>query len=79
MTLWELPRHQSAVIEKFLEPIEAKYVERLQDLGLRTGEEVRCVRRSLWGGPRVYQVGGHFLALESALAKNVAVTRQGTK
>jgi Fe2+ transport system protein FeoA len=75
MTLWELARHQRAIVDKFLSTIDPKYVQRLQDLGLRTGEEVRCVRRSLLGGPRVYQVGGNFVAVEKYLAKNITVVR----
>lgn len=75
MTLWDLARNQKAVLDKSSNVIDPKYAQRLQDLGVREGEEIRCLRRSLLGGPRVYQVGSNFIALEKILAVNIPVRK----
>jgi Fe2+ transport system protein FeoA len=74
MTLWNLARNHKAIIEKFLDPIETKHAQRLQDLGMREGEEIICLRWSMLNGPRVYQIGHALIALEKSVAQHITVT-----
>ncbi len=73
MNLWNLARHQRAVVESFPKTLDLKYMQRLKDLGITEGEEILCLRKSILGGPRVYQVGGQLLALEKTLALSIQV------
>ena len=47
--------------------------ERLQDLGLIEGTNVRCVMRSPSGGPAAYEIRGAVIALRSGDASTVLV------
>jgi len=73
MTLWDLERHQTAIIRDISKNIQPAYAQRLRDFGFREGQEVMAARRSLLNGPRVYQVSGSFVALEKELAEAVQV------
>lgn len=73
MNLWDLGRHQKAVISAYSPHLGEGFRQRLMDLGFVPGVSVVCLRRSLLGGPRVFQVGLSLVALEKEIAQQVVL------
>lgn len=76
LTLWQLQPNKSAEIIAWDDRVPFSYTQRIQELGFVVGEQVRCIRTSLFGGPRVYQVGGSVYSLEKAIANGIRVKAQ---
>lgn len=52
---------------------EGAVLHRLTDIGLTEGTRVRCVRKSLFGDPVVYEIRGTLVALRKETAELVGV------
>ena len=65
------PGERAAVVQVL--PFAA--ARRLGELGLRTGAEIRCTGRSPLGDPSAYLIAGAVVALRSADAANIIISR----
>lgn len=74
LCLADLGLGQSATVTGFDPTHDPATARRLFDLGFHVGAPVTVVRRSAFGGPRVYRVGDYELALRAADARGVQVT-----
>lgn len=70
MTLWDLDVNAQAYIAKTQHIAE---VERLKSLGFITEQKVVCLQKTLFGGPKVYQVGDNIFSLSKEVATNILV------
>jgi len=72
--LAQLPLGARARIDGFGSELRPEVGRRLRELGFVDGNEVRCVRRAPFGGPRVYAVSGAAFALEVDVAAHVMLS-----
>ena len=73
MTLWDLPSKQQAFIKSVKQNLCANVQERLSEMGVLNGRDVKCVRKGPLGGPIVMQLGGSVFAIEQNLADQIEV------
>ena len=73
MTLWDLNKNQNAVVTSVEENLSATLNQRLQEMGLCSGQSVQCLQRGPFNGPLVVQLGGTAFAVEQALAQRILV------
>lgn len=72
-SLWNLKPGTSAIIAEMAEKIPAPYRRRLRELGFHPQETITCVKKTLAGGPRLYQIGNCVYSLEREIADAIAV------
>lgn len=72
-TLWNLPWQARAVVKKVALPLNESYRQRLLDFGIEEGVEILCLRHTVFGGPRVYQVRGFCVSFEKKIAENILI------
>ncbi|MFT6267519.1 MAG: ferrous iron transport protein A [Alphaproteobacteria bacterium] len=75
MTLWEMPKRTSAVVDKLDDKLTQSIKTRLNEMGFVTGELLTCMKRSPFGGPLVVQIQDCVYSLDHQLAKNICVNR----
>lgn len=73
MSLWELSPEKRATVETIVASCPELFKTRLGDLGFYPGEHIVCLRKTPFGGPRVYQVGHSVFALAEDIASFVLV------
>lgn len=71
MTLWDLPAGSDAIVATLDAGLDARIVQRLQELGFGAGSRVTCTSAPRLGAPRAYLVGNAVYALEHAVASRV--------
>lgn len=71
--LWNLAVGQSAKVDEISHQLDAKYRERLMDIGLSPGQLVVCVRQTPFGGPKVYQIGQSLFSFDRDVCENVLI------
>lgn len=76
--LSHLPLGATARISGFQPGLRPEVGRRLRELGFVDGNEVRCLRRAPFGGPRVYAVSGAAFALEPEVACQVLLGAAGS-
>jgi len=76
MNLWDLQQFSEASIKGFNSKVEAKYQQRLRELGFEKGETVTCLRSAPYGGPKVFKVGDSVFSLAQDIASEVEVADQ---
>ena len=72
-TLWNLSPDQQATVKGIVDSCPELFKRRLGDLGFYPGECIVCLRRTPFGGPRVYQVGHSVFSLAEDIASFVLV------
>lgn len=73
MTLWELRPGSVGIIQGIPESLEARFQDRLVELGFGAGQQVECLRKTAFGGPGVYRVGDSIFSLGSDVALAVRI------
>lgn len=73
MSLWNLKSNQSARVRGIDPSLPATFRDRLEHLGFAAGEQVACVRRTPFNGPRVYRVGDSVFSLAQDIASAVLI------
>jgi Fe2+ transport system protein FeoA len=73
MSLWNLNLNQSARVKGFDPSLPDTFRDRLEHLGFAAGEDVACVRRTPFNGPRVYRVGDSIFSLAQDIASAVLI------
>lgn len=73
MKLWSLNEKSSALVSSFDDDIDPLYQQRLRELGFDAGCEILCLRKTPFGGPRVFQIGDSVFSLAQELAKKVNI------
>jgi len=73
MTLWNLTPSQHATVKSIGTTCPELFKSRLGDLGFYPGERIVCLRRTPFGGPRIYQVGQSVFSLAEDIASLVIV------
>lgn len=71
MTLWDLQEQQLARIESISEELQEKHRYRLRELGFEQEISVRCVKKTPFGGPKLYQIGDSVFSLTEDIARAV--------
>jgi Fe2+ transport system protein FeoA len=72
-SLWALKKGQRCTLLGFDEAMDARYKERVFELGFRPKTEVMCLKTSAFGAPRVYQVNNSVFSLEDTVANHILV------
>jgi ferrous iron transport protein A len=72
-TLWDLTPNQQALVKSIGLDCSELFKGRLGDLGFYPGERIICIRRTPFGGPRIYQVGASVFSLAEDIATAVLV------
>ena len=73
MTLWEINRKQSALIDSFDPNLMPAVFQRLNEMGFAVGQAIQCLRRSPLKGPLVLQVGDSVYSLEQSIANRINI------
>jgi ferrous iron transport protein A len=73
MTLWELPKRTSAVVDKLDERLTASIKTRLYEMGFVPGEFLTCMKRSPFGGPLVIQIQDCVYSVDQQLAQSISI------
>jgi len=58
MNLWDLRVNETASIDSFSIDAKAKISNVLSDLGLKKNSLIKCLHKTIFNGPRVYEVNG---------------------
>lgn len=53
------------------ESLDPALKQRLMSLGFRKGEVVECIKKTPFGGPRIFKVGGAVVSLGRDLASEI--------
>ena len=72
-SLWNLTVNATAIVHAISENLDNKYRQRLADLGIVPGEEILCVRRTPFGGPRVFQLRDSLFSFDREISENILV------
>ena len=73
MTLWDMPKKTSALVEKLDEELTLTIQIRLNEMGFVPGELLTCMKRSPFGGPLVVQIQDCVFSLDQQLASQICV------
>lgn len=74
MTLSNLGANESASINQVsLE--DEKIVIRLKELGIYTGRDIQCIKKTPFGGPSIFRTGDSVFSLESSLTNCISITK----
>lgn len=71
MSLIDLPILQEGRIVSFGSSLQQGFKHRLRELGFREGVLVRCLRKTPFGGPKVFEVGGSVFSIEYEVASMI--------
>ncbi|MBU2918313.1 MAG: ferrous iron transport protein A [Psychrosphaera sp.] len=74
MTLWELHKGGTANISHLCEHLDDSVSTRLVEMGFETDQYIKCLRRSIFSGPLVIQIGDCVYSLEQALAEQIFIS-----
>jgi Fe2+ transport system protein FeoA len=66
-----LPIDHEATIRDFDPALSEEFKLRLRELGFREGAQVKCIRKTPLGGPRIFLIGGAVFSIDSLLAKSI--------
>jgi ferrous iron transport protein A len=72
-SLWNLSVQTTAIISAISENLDSKYRQRLADLGIVPGEQILCVRRTPFGGPKVFQLRESLFSFDKEISENILV------
>ncbi len=72
MTMWQLTPGVKAIISN-IQSNEEMLLQRLQELGLSAGQEIECVKRLPFDGPRVYALSDCLFSLEKSMAEKIVI------
>ncbi|MBY0313896.1 MAG: ferrous iron transport protein A [Bdellovibrionales bacterium] len=75
-SLWSLPKGTTGIVKFISQDLESSYRQRLLDFGISPGAEIFCLRQSVWGGPRVYQIGDLAISFEKKIAEMILLEAQ---
>lgn len=70
-TLWDMKENEKAFIGPLSVSIKPEHALRLKELGFMAGEEVRCVQKTPFGGPKLFEVRDSVYGLALALAQSI--------
>jgi Fe2+ transport system protein FeoA len=73
-SLWNLSPARQARVKTIIDTCPELFKSRLGDLGFYPGERIICLRKTPFGGPRVYQVGHSVFALAQDIASFVLIS-----
>lgn len=76
MTLWELNKGETANVSHLWEHLDSSVSTRLLEMGFETDQNIKCVRRSLFSGPLVVQIGDCIYSLEQKIAEQIFISPQ---
>jgi ferrous iron transport protein A len=74
MTLWEIKKKQSVLIDGLDPTLLPAVFHRLNEMGFATGQMLQCLRRSPFKGPLVLQFGDSVYSLEQSIAKRINIS-----
>lgn len=74
MTLWDLQQKTSAVVTGFAPEISDKYQQRMAELGFAHGEQVTCIKKTPFNGPRVYKIGDSVFSVDKDIASQILIS-----
>lgn len=58
MNLWDLQVNESAVVDNISLEQSSKLSINFNELGIKKNSTITCLHKTIFGGPRVYQVEG---------------------
>lgn len=71
--LWNLKVNGAARIQKISDTLDEKYRQRLADLGIIVGEEIQCMRKTPFGGPRVFQIQQTLFSFDREISESIFI------
>ena len=74
MKLWELNEEQSAEIRGFDDGLSPAYTQRLKELGFVVGAPIKCIKKTPFRAPRVFEVSGGVFTLEKEAASYIQIS-----
>ncbi|WP_158967641.1 FeoA family protein [Paraglaciecola sp. L3A3] len=74
MTLWEIKKKQTALVDGIDPTLVPAVNQRLSEMGFAAGQVIQCLRRSPMKGPLVLQLGDCVYSLEQDIANRINIT-----
>ncbi len=71
MSLWELEEKQSGSIHSVKDDLSPQTIMRLREIGLNKDDNVTCLKKLPFGGPKLFQVSDSVFSLEEDIAKSI--------
>ncbi len=71
--LWNLEESQSAKVEDFDGAFETQMQTRLKNLGFNNGNQIKCLKKLPFDGPRSFQVSDSVFCLEKDIAEKIKI------
>lgn len=78
MSIWNLKSSESATVKQINPELSVTFRDRLHHLGFNAGEQVICIRRTPFNGPRVYLIGDSVFSLAEDIATAVEIEGVGS-
>lgn len=73
MNLWDLKVGESAVIDALPQNEDSTFSIILTQLGLQKDSLIKCLHKTIFGGPRVYEINGVVCTLCKQGSKKVLI------
>ncbi|MCF2946588.1 ferrous iron transport protein A [Paraglaciecola aquimarina] len=74
MTLWEIKKKQTALVDGLDPTLVPAVLQRLNEMGFASGQGIKCLRRSPLRGPIVLQLGDCVYSLEQNIANRINIS-----
>jgi Fe2+ transport system protein FeoA len=73
MKLFDVPVDTPVKINNFSDSLSVKFQHRLREIGFVEGEMISCIRKTPFGGPGIFKVGGSIFSLGSEIAEFIMI------
>ena len=71
--MWSIDQGSKAVISGFA-GVSAAYMQRMREIGLDIGAEIKCINRPPFSAPRQYQICDGVFSLDKEIANSIQVS-----
>jgi Fe2+ transport system protein FeoA len=72
-SMWSIDQGNKAVISGFA-GVSAAYMQRMREIGLDIGAEIKCINRPPFSAPRQYQICDGVFSLDMEIANSIQVS-----
>ncbi len=73
MNLWDLRVNDTAFIDSVSTEQQSKFSSIVNELGLKKDAAIKCLHKTIFNGPRVYQIGSVTCTLCKQGAKQILI------
>lgn len=73
MTIWDLNKQKSAVVNTLCSTLNASLTKRLMEMGFVPGQSLTCIRRTAFKGPVIIQIQDCVYSIDKPIAEKIGI------